>query len=38
LKIFRTHFFSKFEEEKVNNLLEKYPIKDKTKNDIINIQ
>lgn len=38
LSIFRTHFFSKFEEKKVNDLLDKYPLKDKTRTDVINIQ
>ena len=38
LVINRTHTFTKHEEEKVNNLLNKYPIKDKTRKDIINIQ
>jgi hypothetical protein len=38
LEIHRTHFFSKFEEEKVSTLLDKYPIKDKTRKDILNIQ
>jgi len=38
LKISRTHVFSKFEEEKVNTLLDKYPVKDKTRKDILNIQ
>ena len=36
LSIFRTHFFSKFEEQKVNDLLDKYWVTDKK--DIINIQ
>lgn len=38
LRIFRTHFFSKFEEKKVNDLLDKYPLKDKTRKDVVNIQ
>ena len=38
LRIYRTHFFSKFEEKKVNDLLDKYPLKDKTRKDVINIQ
>ncbi len=38
LQIFRTHFFSKFEEKKVNDLLDEYSIQDKTRKDIINIQ
>ena len=38
LNIYRTHFFSKFEEKRVNDLLDKYPIKSKTRKDIINIQ
>jgi len=38
LQIFRTHLFSKFEETKVNNLLDEYPIQDKTRKDIVNIQ
>lgn len=38
LHIYRTHLFSKFEEQKVNKLLDKYPIKDKTRKDILNIQ
>jgi hypothetical protein len=38
LNIYRTHFFSKFEEQKVNELLDKYPLKDKTRKDVINIQ
>ena len=38
LEIYRSHFFSKFEEKKVNELLDKHPIKDKTRKDIINIQ
>lgn len=38
LKIYRTHFFSKFEEIKVNDLIDKHPLKDKNRKDIINIQ
>ena len=38
LKILRTHYFSKFEEKKVNDILDRYPIKDKTRKDILNIQ
>ena len=38
LNIFRTHLFTKNEEFKVNNLLDKFPIKDKTRKDILNIQ
>ncbi|MFK7780542.1 MAG: DUF4012 domain-containing protein [Candidatus Gracilibacteria bacterium] len=38
LRIFRTHFFSKFEEKKVNDLLDKHPLNNKTRTDVINIQ
>lgn len=38
LDIYRTHYFSKQEEQKVIDLLDRYPLKDKTKKDIINIQ
>ena len=38
LQLYRTHYFSKFEEKKVNDLLDKYPLKDKTRKDVINIQ
>ena len=38
LSIYRTHYFSKFEEQKVNELLDKHPLKDKTRQDVINIQ
>lgn len=38
LNIYRTHLFSKKQEQEVINLLNKYQIKDKTNKDIINIQ
>jgi len=38
LKIYRTHYFTKNEEKKVINILDNYPIKDKTRKDILNIQ
>lgn len=38
LNILRSHYFSKFEEQRVSELIDKFPNKDKTKKDIINIQ
>ena len=38
LQINRWHLFSKIEEEKVINIINKFPNKDKTKKDLLNIQ